>query len=105
MADTWNFDPSRYEGHERGPWSYHQDTAEGMEWNIEIVRRLEPHMRIAFMANFGDDSEERSNPTARLIADAPHLLAEVQRLTAERDRLREALKKFRVLEAQEAPDA
>lgn len=96
-----NLDLSRYEGHTPGPWADY-DMRRGPE--VELPR--EESMFVASEASdLGsrrvitrirnevsklplDDSDAAN---ARLIADAPALLAEVVRLRAERDALRDAL--------------
>lgn len=76
---NWTFDPARYEGHTEGEWI----ACDG--WVI---------------LDNGEDSSiadcdfrpaPEADVNARLIADAPHLLAEVLRLRAENERLHDRL--------------
>jgi hypothetical protein len=56
----------------KGPYAVDPDDRDGMEWNRFIVEAARPHMRLAFMANSGDD-DERGEATAHLFAAAPSL--------------------------------
>lgn len=80
MTDTqWTFDPSRYEGHTPGPWCVKQgqDGAEVHTDDLTVCR----------LHDEGKYSDPVGPIDARLIADAPMLLAKCVRLQAIVDRL------------------
>lgn len=86
---TWTFDPARYAGHTEGPWRSTVDFFG--DYTIQGAEEL----AIAAVVNgaarelTGGGAEQNAN--ARLIADAPRLLAEVLRLRAENERLHDRL--------------
>ena len=72
------FDPKRYEGHMKGPWKIYYDSVDKTGWYIDSIARYD--------VNEGDTVCQlqgtacKTDPTNRLIEDAPLLLAEVERL-------------------------
>lgn len=89
---AWRFDPSRYEGRTEGPWVWRMDwptptlatSDRGALIVMDFVRHgmqgAAPRLRDerCLMVPFSSD-----HPDAKLIQDAPHLLAEVVRLREE----------------------
>ncbi len=77
-------DTDKYEGHTEGEWIADGDDEWG--WAVETPKHDDPY---AFIERRNDDGEvvSLSEADARLIADAPLLLAEVIRL---REQLKEA---------------
>lgn len=92
MPTDWTFDPSRYEGHTPGPWS--ADASPhfwiGRDGSFSVGKKAGGEATVlASRSPFpGRANEMRAN--AKLIADAPHLLREVERLRAENRSLRRA---------------
>tara|TARA_R110002110_G_scaffold406153_1_gene625803 strand:+ start:291 stop:632 length:342 start_codon:yes stop_codon:yes gene_type:complete len=77
-------DTDKYEGHTPAPWNIRDD--------IVILgghRGFDYIAQVGFDEDYNDIPQIRKN--ARLIADAPKLLAEVKRLREERDKMRELL--------------
>lgn len=64
--------------HTPGPWSVDEDTRPGMEWNRHIYGP--DGLAICFMAHSDGKATERDEANAALIASAPALAAEVERL-------------------------
>ena len=78
-------DTDKYEGHTEGPWLATHDTLENeMGWVINHdgwrVWVGEKETDVPHLQNNRFDSENLNEADARLIADAPLLLAEVKRL-------------------------
>ena len=75
-------DTSKYEGHTPGPWQASHDRLEhgwivnNHGWRVYVGE----HEKRAEIQNSTFDHDDLSEANARLIADAPLLLAEVERL-------------------------
>ena len=75
-------DTDKYEGHTQGPWKASHDVVEyghivnNTGWRVYVGE----HEKRAEIQNYRFDHDELSEANARLIADAPLLLAEVKRL-------------------------
>ena len=72
-------DTDKYEGHTPGPWKIYYDKWERTGWWIDSIARGD-------VGEYGDTvcqlhgTAQNKDPTSKLIADAPLLLAEVKRL-------------------------
>jgi len=72
-------DTDKYEGHTRGPWKIYYDKWNRSGWWIDSIAR-------GGVGEYGDTvcrlhgTAQNKDPTAKLIQDAPLLLAEVKRL-------------------------
>ncbi len=72
-------DTKKYEGHTEGPWKIYYDKWEKTGWWIDSITR-------GGVGEYGDTVcrllgiTQNKDPTAKLIQDAPLLLAEVKRL-------------------------
>ena len=84
------FDPKRYEGHLEGPWKIYYDRWEKTGWYIDSIARYDVGEG-DLICELRGYIPAKSNPTNRLIEDAPDLLAEVIKLTQENARLRAIL--------------
>ena len=74
-------DTSKYEGHRPGPWKIYYDKWNKTGWHIDSIARCEVGEGDVVCQLYG--IAQNKDPTAKLIADAPKLLAEVKRLREE----------------------
>jgi len=80
--DGWTFDPKRYKGHTEGPWGAGEHPASTGQLNI--VRPVMLGNRVGKLPECeGGAAYFRNAADARLVADAPRLLREVERLQAQ----------------------
>jgi len=76
--------------HTPGPWRVDEDSRPGMAWNRHIYGP--EGLAICFMAHSDGKAVERDEANAALIASAPTLAAEVERLKACLFQMQEAAK-------------
>lgn len=89
--ERWVFDPSRYEGHTPGPWVPERFKSVRSEADCGVFAMPWEGHAYSIVRAPRYVSREQWERDSRLIADAPHILAEAVRLRAENERLREVL--------------
>ena len=71
-------DTDKYEGHTPGPWKIYYDKWNKTGWWIDSIAQWEAGQGDTICQLYGKGRNK--DPTAKLIAAAPELLAEVKRL-------------------------
>tara|TARA_R100000152_G_C6635141_1_gene81507 strand:+ start:64 stop:363 length:300 start_codon:yes stop_codon:yes gene_type:complete len=71
-------DTKKYEGHTPGPWKIYYDKWNKTGWWIDSIAQYDVGHGDSVCRLYG--TAQNKDPTAKLIADAPLLLAEVERL-------------------------
>lgn len=90
MSD-WNFDPERYEGHTPGKWQFSHFNGTTRPAELFCVMDDDSEVDIATFEDWELDSytEAEQLANARLISDAPYLLAYITELRERNEKLRE----------------
>jgi len=80
----WMIDTDKYEGHTPAPWKIYYDKWNKTGWWIDSIARYDVGEgdTVCHVQGTAQDKD----PTAKLIADAPLLLAEVKRLREFQDK-------------------
>ena len=81
-------DTDKYEGHAETPWKIYYNKWDKSGWWIDSIARGGVGNGNTVCRLLG--KTQNKNPTAKLIQDAPLLLAEVKRLREENEQLRKA---------------